>query len=132
LIQPSEIGHEQKGRHDTDVCRRVDARPGHQDPIVILKDTENKPTADLIGLLEAPMATEIEGIEWRGRRRLIFETILGEVGGSWTRWKSPNLKKHLLRRGQYQPGWAPSDDDSRPSDAIARALRPIRRRRQRP
>ena len=101
--------------------------PVTKTPIVILKDTENKLNLPIwIGLLEATaMATEIEGIKmarpmthdlaqndsWRSR-------LLGGIGGDHRA-----QGKYLLRLGQSDVGGRQVMIDSRPSDAIALALR---------
>ena len=95
--------------------------PVTKTPIVILKDTENKLNLPIwIGLLEATaMATEIEGIKMaRPMTHDLLKTILGEVGCSvesveHTYYAAVNLK--LAGRQVII--------DSRPSDAIALALR---------
>ena len=101
--------------------------PVTKTPIVILKDTENKLNLPIwIGLLEATaMATEIEGIKMaRPMTHDLLKTILGEVGCSVEYVEITELKENtyyaavnLLVAGREMI------IDSRPSDAIALALR---------
>ncbi len=101
--------------------------PVTKTPIVILKDTENKLNLPIwIGLLEATaMATEIEGIKMaRPMTHDLLKNILGEVGCSVESIEITELKEntyyamvHLKLSGRDLL------IDSRPSDAIALALR---------
>ena len=101
--------------------------PVTKTPIVILKDTENKLNLPIwIGLLEATaMATEIEGIKMaRPMTHDLLKTILGEVGCAVESVEITQLKENtyfasvnLLVSGRQMI------IDSRPSDAIALALR---------
>lgn len=101
--------------------------PVTKTPIVILKDTENKLNLPIwIGLLEATaMATEIEGIKMaRPMTHDLLKTILGEVGCSVESVEITELKENtyyasvnLILSGRQVM------IDSRPSDAIALALR---------
>jgi bifunctional DNase/RNase len=101
--------------------------PVTKTPIVILKDTENKLNLPIwIGLLEATaMATEIEGIKMaRPMTHDLLKNILGEVGCSVESIEITELKEntyyavvHLNLSGRDLL------IDSRPSDAIALALR---------
>jgi len=101
--------------------------PVTKTPIVILKDTENKLNLPIwIGLLEATaMATEIEGIKMaRPMTHDLLKNILGEVGCSVDSIEITELKEntyyamvHLKLSGRDLL------IDSRPSDAIALALR---------
>jgi len=101
--------------------------PVTKTPIVILKDTENKLNLPIwIGLLEATaMATEIEGIKMaRPMTHDLLKNILGEVGCSVDSVEITELKEntyyamvHLKLSGRDLL------IDSRPSDAIALALR---------
>ncbi len=101
--------------------------PVTKTPIVILKDTENKLNLPIwIGLLEATaMATEIEGIKMaRPMTHDLLKTILGEVGCSVESVEITELKENtyyalvnLTLAGRQVM------IDSRPSDAIALALR---------
>jgi len=101
--------------------------PVTKTPIVILKDTENKLNLPIwIGLLEATaMATEIEGIKMaRPMTHDLLKTILGEVGCAVESVEITELKEntyyasvHLNVSGRQVM------IDSRPSDAIALALR---------
>jgi len=102
--------------------------PVTKTPIVILKDTENKLNLPIwIGLLEATaMATEIEGIAMaRPMTHDLLKTLLAEVGGTVQSIEITELKEntyyaaiHLSFAGGRQVML-----DSRPSDAIALALR---------
>ena len=101
--------------------------PVTKTPIVILKDTENKLNLPIwIGLLEATaMATEIEGIKMaRPMTHDLLKNILGEVGCSVESVSITDLKENtyyaavLLNLAGKQ-----LEIDSRPSDAIAIALR---------
>jgi hypothetical protein len=101
--------------------------PVTKTPIVILKDNENKLNLPIwIGLLEATaMATEIEGIKMaRPMTHDLLKTILGEVGCSVESVEITDLKENtyyasvnLMLSGRQVM------IDSRPSDAIALALR---------
>ena len=101
--------------------------PVTKTPIVILKDTENKLNLPIwIGLLEATaMATEIEGIKMaRPMTHDLLKNVLAEVGCSVESIEITELKEntyyamvHLKLSGRDLL------IDSRPSDAIALALR---------
>ncbi|HEU4345447.1 MAG TPA: bifunctional nuclease family protein [Candidatus Binatia bacterium] len=101
--------------------------PVTKTPIVILKDTDNKLNLPIwIGLLEATaMATEIEGIKMaRPMTHDLLKNILGEVGCSVESVEITELKENtyyalvcLNIAGRQLL------IDSRPSDAIALALR---------
>src|SRR5574342_797867 len=101
--------------------------PVTKTPIVILKDTENKLNLPIwIGLLEATaMATEIEGIKMaRPMTHDLLKNVLAEVGCSVESIEITELKEntyyamvHLKLSGRQL------SIDSRPSDAIALALR---------
>jgi bifunctional DNase/RNase len=101
--------------------------PVTKTPIVILKDTDNKLNLPIwIGLLEATaMATEIEGIKMaRPMTHDLLKSILGEVGCSVESVEITELKENtyyalvcLNVAGRQLM------IDSRPSDAIALALR---------
>jgi bifunctional DNase/RNase len=101
--------------------------PVTKTPIVILKDTDNKLNLPIwIGLLEATaMATEIEGIRMaRPMTHDLLKNILGEVGCSVESVEITELKENtyyalvnLMVAGRQLV------IDSRPSDAIALALR---------
>jgi bifunctional DNase/RNase len=101
--------------------------PVTKTPIVILKDTDNKLNLPIwIGLLEATaMATEIEGIKMaRPMTHDLLKNILGEVGCSVESVEITDLKEntyyalvHINVAGRELV------IDSRPSDAIALALR---------
>jgi bifunctional DNase/RNase len=101
--------------------------PVTKTPIVILKDTENKLNLPIwIGLLEATaMATEIEGIKMaRPMTHDLLKNILGEVGCSVESIEITELKENTYYAMVHLK--LPGRDlliDSRPSDAIALALR---------
>ena len=101
--------------------------PVTKTPIVILKDTENKLNLPIwIGLLEATaMATEIEGIKMaRPMTHDLLKTVLGEVGCSVESIEITDPeRKHLLRAVNLTFLRPPLVIGSRPSDAIALALR---------
>jgi len=96
-------------------------------PIVILKDTENKLNLPIsIGLLEATaMATEIEGIKMaRPMTHDLLKTILGEVGCSVESVEITELKENTYYAAvNLKLAGRQVIIDSRPSDAIALALR---------
>ena len=96
-------------------------------PIVVLKDSENKLQLPIwIGLLEATaMATELEGIQMaRPMTHDLFKNVLSELGGTVKRVAITELKENTyyavitLAVGDREVAM-----DSRPSDAIAMALR---------
>lgn len=96
-------------------------------PIVVLKDSENKLQLPIwIGLLEATaMATELEGIKMaRPMTHDLFKNVLSELGGTVKRVAITELKENTyyavitLTVGDREVAM-----DSRPSDAIAMALR---------
>jgi bifunctional DNase/RNase len=101
--------------------------PVTKTPIVILKDTENKLNLPIwIGLLEATaMATEIEGIKMaRPMTHDLLKTILGEVGGSVESVEITELKENTYYASvNISLAGRQVIIDSRPSDAIALALR---------
>lgn len=101
--------------------------PVTKTPIVILKDTENKLNLPIwIGLLEATaMATEIEGIKMaRPMTHDLLKTILGEVGCSVESIEITDLKENTYYAAvNLSLSGRPLVIDSRPSDAIALALR---------
>jgi bifunctional DNase/RNase len=101
--------------------------PVTKTPIVILKDTENKLNLPIwIGLLEATaMATEIEGIKMaRPMTHDLLKTILGEVGGSVESVEITELKENTYYAAvNISLAGRQLIIDSRPSDAIALALR---------
>lgn len=101
--------------------------PVTKTPIVILKDSENKLNLPIwIGLLEATaMATEIEGIKMaRPMTHDLLKNVLGEVGCAVDAVEITELKENtyyaLVR---LTVGGKQLLIDSRPSDAIALALR---------
>jgi bifunctional DNase/RNase len=101
--------------------------PVTKTPIVILKDTENKLNLPIwIGLLEATaMATEIEGIKMaRPMTHDLLKNILGEVGCSVESVEITELKENTYYASVHLSlGGRRVMIDSRPSDAIAIALR---------
>lgn len=101
--------------------------PVTKTPIVILKDTENKLNLPIwIGLLEATaMATEIEGIKMaRPMTHDLLKTILGEVGCSVESVEITELKENTYYAAvNLNLAGRQLMIDSRPSDAIALALR---------
>lgn len=101
--------------------------PVTKTPIVILKDTDNKLNLPIwIGLLEATaMATELEGIKMaRPMTHDLLRSILGEVGGSIDAVEITELKENTYYALIYlRVGGRELAIDSRPSDAIALALR---------
>lgn len=101
--------------------------PVTKTPIVILKDTENKLNLPIwIGLLEATaMATEIEGIKMaRPMTHDLLKTILGEVGCSVECVEITELKENTYYAAvNLRVAGREMMIDSRPSDAIALALR---------
>lgn len=101
--------------------------PVTKTPIVILKDTENKLNLPIwIGLLEATaMATEIEGIKMaRPMTHDLLKTILSEVGCSVESVEITELKENTYYAAvNLTVAGRQMMVDSRPSDAIALALR---------
>jgi uncharacterized protein len=102
--------------------------PVTKTPIVILKDTENKLNLPIwIGLLEATaMATEIEGIAMaRPMTHDLLKTLLTEVGCSVQSIEITELKENTYYAAinLTVAGGCQLILDSRPSDAIALALR---------
>ena len=101
--------------------------PVTKTPIVILKDTDNKLNLPIwIGLLEATaMATEIEGIKMaRPMTHDLLKNILGEVGCSVESVEITELKENTYYAlVNLNVAGRQLVIDSRPSDAIALALR---------
>ena len=101
--------------------------PVTKTPIVILKDTDNKLNLPIwIGLLEATaMATEIEGIKMaRPMTHDLLKNILGEVGCSVESVEITELKENTYYASvNLNLSGRQVVIDSRPSDAIALALR---------
>lgn len=102
--------------------------PVTKTPIVILKDAENKLNLPIwIGLLEATaMATEIEGIKMaRPMTHDLFKTLLGETGCAVQSIEITELKENTYYAAinLTLSGGRQLMIDSRPSDAIALALR---------
>jgi bifunctional DNase/RNase len=101
--------------------------PVTKTPIVILKDTDNKLNLPIwIGLLEATaMATEIEGIKMaRPMTHDLLKNILSEVGCSVESVQITELKENTYYAlVNLKLAGKEVVIDSRPSDAIALALR---------
>jgi bifunctional DNase/RNase len=101
--------------------------PVTKTPIVILKDPDNKLNLPIwIGLQEATaMATELEGIKMaRPMTHDLLKNILGEVGGAIESIEITELKENTYYALIYlHIGGRELAIDSRPSDAIALALR---------
>lgn len=101
--------------------------PVTKTPIVILKDTDNKLNLPIwIGLLEATaMATELEEIKMaRPMTHDLLKNILTEMGGSVESIEITELKENTYYALIYlNVGGREMVIDSRPSDAIALALR---------
>ena len=101
--------------------------PVTKTPIVILKDTDNKLNLPIwIGLLEATaMATEIEGIKMaRPMTHDLIKNILGEVGCAVDSIEITDLKENTyFALVNLNISGRQVVIDSRPSDAIALALR---------
>jgi len=101
--------------------------PVTKTPIVVLKDTENKLNLPIwIGLLEATaMATEIEGIKMaRPMTHDLLKTLIGEVGCSVESIEITDLKENTYYAAvNLSFSGRQLVIDSRPSDAIALALR---------
>jgi bifunctional DNase/RNase len=101
--------------------------PVTKTPIVILKDGENKLNLPIwIGLLEATaMATELEGIKMaRPMTHDLLKSVLSEMGGSVEAVEITELKENTYYAQIYlNAAGRQLSIDSRPSDAIALALR---------
>ncbi|MEK7210509.1 MAG: bifunctional nuclease family protein [Candidatus Binatota bacterium] len=101
--------------------------PVTKTPIVILKDMDNKLNLPIwIGLLEATaMATELEGIKMaRPMTHDLLNSILTEMGGSVKSVEITELKENTYYALIYLSiAGRELAIDSRPSDAIALALR---------
>ncbi|MFQ5902376.1 MAG: bifunctional nuclease family protein [Candidatus Binatia bacterium] len=101
--------------------------PVTKTPIVILKDTDNKLNLPIwIGLLEATaMATELEGIKMaRPMTHDLLKNFLTEMGGSVKSVEITELKENTYYALIYlNIAGRELTIDSRPSDAIALALR---------
>ncbi len=101
--------------------------PVTKTPIVILKDADNKLNLPIwIGLLEATaMATELEGIQMaRPMTHDLLKNTLLEVGGSVEYIEITELKENTYYALiTLNIGGKELTVDSRPSDAIALALR---------
>jgi hypothetical protein len=101
--------------------------PVTKTPIVILKDPENKLNLPIwIGLLEATaMATELEGIKMaRPMTHDLLRNILNQLGGTVECVEVTELKENTYYALIYlSVGGRELAIDSRPSDALALALR---------
>jgi bifunctional DNase/RNase len=101
--------------------------PVTKTPIVILKDPDNKLNLPIwIGLLEATaMATEIEGVKMaRPMTHDLLRNILGEVGCAVESIEITELKENTYyAMVRLRLAGRELNIDSRPSDAIALALR---------
>jgi len=101
--------------------------PVTKTPIVILKDMDNKLNLPIwIGLLEATaMATELEGIKMaRPMTHDLLRNVLTELGGSVKSIEITELKENTYYAVIYlNIAGRDLTIDSRPSDAIALALR---------
>jgi len=101
--------------------------PVTKTPIVILKDPDNKLNLPIwIGLQEATaMATELEGIKMaRPMTHDLLRNILAEIGGAIESVEITELKENTYYALIYlHIGGREVAIDSRPSDAIALALR---------
>ena len=101
--------------------------PVTKTPIVILKDMDNKLNLPIwIGLLEATaMATELEGIKMaRPMTHDLLRNVLTELGGSVKSIEITELKENTYYALIYlNIAGRDLTIDSRPSDAIALALR---------
>ncbi len=101
--------------------------PVTKTPIVILKDADNKLNLPIwIGLLEATaMATELEGIQMaRPMTHDLLKNTLNEIGGSVEYIEITELKENTYYALIYlNIAGKQITIDSRPSDAIALALR---------
>ena len=101
--------------------------PVTKTPIVILKDMDNKLNLPIwIGLLEATaMATELEGIKMaRPMTHDLLNSMLTEMGGSVKSVEITELKENTYYALIYLSiAGRELAIDSRPSDAIALALR---------
>lgn len=101
--------------------------PVTKTPIVILKDMDNKLNLPIwVGLLEATaMATELEGIKMaRPMTHDLLKNVLTEMGGSIESVEITELKENTYYALIYlNIAGRELAVDSRPSDAIALALR---------
>ena len=101
--------------------------PVTKTPIVILKDMDNKFNLPIwIGLLEATaMATELEGIKMaRPMTHDLLKNVLTEMGGAVQSVEITELKENTYYALVYLSiAGRELAVDSRPSDAIALALR---------
>jgi bifunctional DNase/RNase len=101
--------------------------PTNNMPIIILKDMQNQIAIPIwIGLVEASaIATELEGIELaRPMTHDLLKNVLSTLGGTLARIVVCDLKDNTFYATLHvQSGDQVLEVDSRPSDAIALALR---------
>lgn len=101
--------------------------PTNNMPIIILKDLENSVAIPIwIGLVEASaIATELEGIDLaRPMTHDLLKSVLVTLGGTLSRIVVNDLKDNTFYALLYiERGDETLEVDSRPSDAIALALR---------
>lgn len=101
--------------------------PTNNMPIIILKDIDNSVAIPIwIGLVEASaIATELEGVELgRPMTHDLLKSVMDELGGSLQRVVVTELKENTFYAFLYVArGDKTLEIDSRPSDAIALALR---------
>ena len=101
--------------------------PTNNMPIIILKDLQNQIAIPIwIGLVEASaIATELEGIELaRPMTHDLLKNVLASLGGKLERIVVCDLKDNTFYATLHvQSGDRMLEVDSRPSDAIALALR---------
>ena len=101
--------------------------PTNNMPIVILKDVENKVAIPIwIGLVEASaIATEIEGVELaRPMTHDLLKSVLETLGGKLDHIAVSDLRDNTFYALLFiERGDEMLKIDSRPSDAIALALR---------
>jgi len=101
--------------------------PTNNMPIIILKDVDNKMAIPIwIGLVEASaIATEIEGVELaRPMTHDLLKSVLETLGGKLDHIVVSDLRDNTFYALLYiERGEEMLEVDSRPSDAIALALR---------
>ena len=101
--------------------------PSSNSPILILQDTEGQQSLPIwIGLLEATaIASELEEVQFsRPMTHDLLRNVIGSMGGSVTKVEVCDLKDNTFYALIHLTG--PQGElviDSRPSDAIAVALR---------
>lgn len=101
--------------------------PATKTPIVVLRDDDNKINLPIwIGLLEATaIATELENIEMaRPMTHDLLQTIIGDLAGSVEAVEVSDLKDNTFYATIHlKAGDRELTVDSRPSDALALAIR---------